>query len=47
MEKKWDDERSLDDAPIWYYNIEAAAWAAGYNDAVDKFKEEQCPPEED
>ena len=33
-ERKWDDERYMDDAPLWMESDEARCWADGYNAAV-------------
>lgn len=35
MTKPWHDERYSGDAPIHYDNNEAAAWASGYNTAIE------------
>lgn len=38
MTENWYDERGMNDAPIWYDSNQAAAWASGYNAAVEEYK---------
>jgi hypothetical protein len=33
------DEKTLNDAPVWYTSAEATAWAHGYNAALDAVRD--------